>query len=76
MRSIHVCDDDEPCSELPVLHVSVQRRLAQVAHYRPPALRGLRYRLLYDSGRLSEPIDGISGLSKVRRTGVDVVEDQ
>ena len=76
VRSIHVCDDDEPCSELPVLHVSVQRRLARVAHYRPPALRGLRYRLLYDSGRLSEPIDGISGLSKVRRTGVDVVEDQ
>ena len=76
VRSIHVCDADEPCSELPTLHVSVQRRIKQVPHYRPPALRGLRYRLLYDSGRLSEPIDGISGLSKVRRTGVDAVEDQ
>ena len=75
VRSIHVCEWDEPCSQPPVLHVSVQRRFAQVPHYRPPALRGLRYRLLYDSGRLSDIIEGVSGLFQVRRTGLDAKVD-
>ena len=66
-RSIHVCADDAPCEDLPVLHVSVQRRFAQVPGYRPPALRGLRFKLLFDSGRFSEPIDGVSGLRLYRR---------
>ena len=66
-RSLHVCADDAPCEDLPVLHVCVQRRFAQVSDYRPPALRGLRFQLLFDSGRLSAPIQGVSGLRLYRR---------
>ena len=67
LRSVHVCDDDEPCADLPTLHVSVQRRFSQLASYRPPALRGLKYRLLFDSGELSPPLEGVSGLRRYRR---------
>ena len=67
VRSIHVCDNDAPCADLPILHGSVQRRFGQVPGYRPPALRGLRFQLLFDSGRYSEPIDGVSGLRLYRR---------
>ena len=66
-RSIHVCANDAPCADLPILHGSAQRRFAQVPDYRPPALRGLRFQLLFDSGRYSEPIDGVSGLRLYRR---------
>ena len=68
VRAVHVCADDEPCEDPPTLHVSVQRRFARVPDYRPPALRGLRFRLLFDSGRLSEPITGVSGLHRYRRS--------
>ena len=68
-RSIHVCDNDAPCADLPILHSSVQRRFAQVPDYRPPALRGLRFKLLFDSGAYSGPIDGVSGLRLYRRSG-------
>ena len=71
-RSVHVCADDAPCGDLPVLHVCVQRRFAQVPDYRPPALRGLRFRLLFDSGRLSAPIQGVSGLRLYRRPREEV----
>ena len=70
-RSIHVCADDAPCEDLPVLHACVQRRFAQVPGYRPPALRGLRFKLLFDSGRFSQPIDGLSGLRLYRRIGAE-----
>ena len=69
VRSIHVSDDDQPCADLPVLHVSVQRRFSQVPGYRPPALRGLRFKLLFDSGQLSDGIEGVSGLREYRRSG-------
>ena len=68
VRSIHVCDNDEPCADLPILHRSVQRRFMQVPDYRPPALRGLRFKLLFDSGQYSEPIHGVSGLRLYRRS--------
>ena len=68
VRSIHVCDNDAPCADLPVLHGSVQRRFGQVPGYRPPALRGLCFQLLFDSGRYSKPIDGVSGLRLYRRS--------
>ena len=67
LRAIHVCANDEPCDDLPILHISVQRRFSQVASYRPPALRGLKYRLLFDSGELSPPLQGVSGLRRYRR---------
>ena len=68
VRAVHVYADDKPCDDLPLLHVSVQRRFARVPEYRPPALRGLRFRLLFDSGQLSEPIEGVSGLHRYRRS--------
>ena len=67
VRAVSVFADDEPCDDLPVLHVSVQRRFARVPEYRPPALRGLRFRLLFDSGQVSEAIEGVSGLHRYRR---------
>ena len=67
VRPIHVFEDDEPCAELPTLHVSVQRRFTRVPDYRPPALRGLRFRLIFDSGRMSKEIVGVSGLREYRR---------
>lgn len=67
VRAIHVCADDEPCEDLPTLHVSVQRRFAQVPDYRPPALRGQRFRLIFDNGQRSDEIMGISGLREYRR---------
>ena len=75
VRSVHVCADDEPCEDPPTLHVSVQRRFARVPDYRPPALRGLRFRLLFDSGRLSEPIMGVSGLHRYRRSPASAAVD-
>ena len=71
VRSIHVCDNDIPCADLPILHRSVQRRFMQVPGYRPPALRGLRFKLIFDSGRYSEPIHGVSGLRLYRRLSGD-----
>ena len=67
VRAIQVCDDDKRCDDLPTLHVSVQRRFAQVPDYRPPALRGLRFRLIYDNGHKSAAIVGVSGLREYRR---------
>ena len=67
VRAIHVCAEDEPCEDLPTLHVSVQRRFAQVPDYRPPALRGQRFRLIFDNGQKSDEIIGISGLREYRR---------
>ena len=75
VRSVHVCADDEPCEDPPTLHVSVQRRFARVPDYRPPALRGLRFRLLFDSGLLSEPITGVSGLHRYRRSPASAAVD-
>ena len=67
IRAIHVCDGDQPCEDLPTLHISAQRRFAQVPDYRPPALRGLRFRLIFDNGQKSGEIVGISGLREYRR---------
>ncbi len=63
-RSVHVCDNDEPCEDLPTLHYSVKLRLEQVADYRPSALRDLRFRLWLGEGAVSEPIHGLSGLRR------------
>ena len=71
LRAVHVCEDDEPCAELPILHVSVQRRFARVSGYRPPTLRGLKFKLLFDTGELSPPIEGVSGLRRYRRAAPD-----
>ena len=76
LRAVHVRDNDEPCAELPVLHVSVQRRFARVAGYRPPTLRGLTFRLLFDTGELSPPIEGVSGLRRYRRVAPEEGEGE
>lgn len=49
--------------DLPLIHHSVRQRFREVADYRPPALRGLTFRLLMPDGDiLRDAIQGISGL--------------
>ena len=64
VRSIHVNDEDAPSryGTVPVLHHSVADRFAAVPSYRPPALRGLVFRLLSDDGETSRTTRGVSGL--------------
>ena len=60
-RRVYVADNNQPstnASDLPLLHHSVKERFFHVANYRPPALRGLKFKLL-DSAR---EVHGISGL--------------
>lgn len=68
-RKVYVCDKGE-CSrhedDIPILHHSVMRRFAEVPSYRPPALRGKRFRLLRENGRKSKVIQGISGLRTLK----------
>ena len=62
-RFIHVSVDDKPSKdELPLLHCSVKRRFHQVPAYRPPALRGLDFKLLLPNGSDSGMLHGVSGL--------------
>ena len=64
VRSIHVNDQDRPSRDgtLPLLHHSVASRFAAVPDYRPPALRGLTYKLLLADGNTSAELRGIGGL--------------
>ena len=62
---IHVSDNNLPDqneTDLPILHESVKKRFDKIAGYRPAALRGVTFRLLFRDGELSRPIQGISGL--------------
>lgn len=64
-RSVYVSDNDRPtrrAKELPLVHWSVKDRFDKAIHYRPPTLRGLKFRLLLKDGQTSEPIDGIAEL--------------
>ncbi len=61
-RSVHVCVNDRPSQDLPVLHEAVKERFDKVASYRPPALRGLKFRLMKDGTITKNTIHGISEL--------------
>ena len=65
VRSIHVNRDDKrsgDAGDLPLVHHSAAARFAAVPDYRPPALRGVAYRLLLANGRAGGGIRGIAGL--------------
>ncbi len=76
-RAVHVSDNDRPTrreGELPLVHWSVKKRFDASVAYRPPALRGLEFRLLLEDGERSDVIQGIDGLREyrlpaARRTG-------
>ena len=64
-RSVHVSDEDRPSADptdLPLIHQSVAERFARVAGYRPPALRGLTFRL---ADGPSQPVRGTAGLRQL-----------
>ncbi len=68
-RHVYVSDNDQPSEQeddIPILHHTVMRRFAAVPSYRPPALRGLRFRFLLENGRQSKAIQGISGLRTLK----------
>ena len=61
-RSVHVSVNDRPGKEEPLVHWSVKERFDNTVAYRPPALRGLKFRLLLKDGQTSDLIHGITGL--------------
>ena len=60
-RLVCVNVGDRPGKELPILHYSVKERFDDSVGYRPPALRGLKFKLMLEEGGYSEA-HGISGL--------------
>ncbi len=70
VRSVHVSDHDRPSrpeDDLPLVHASVAERFASVPDYRPPALRGLTFRLINAAGVVTDPLRGIAGLRKAQK---------
>lgn len=68
-RMVRVNVNDRPSedkNDLPILHESVKERFDKVTGYRPPALRGLSFKLLLNDGNLSNEIEGISGLREYK----------
>ena len=62
-RRVCVHDGDRPARNvLPLVHWAVRDRFRTVPGYRPPALRGLKYKLLLENGDKSDELDGIAGL--------------
>ena len=64
-RQVCVWRNDRPVDEPPLVHVSVRERFRQVGNYRPPALRGVRFKL-YRRKPGRKPVRGISGLRQER----------
>ena len=46
----------------PMIHESVQHRYRKITEYRPPALRGVKYVLTLDDGKVSGVKEGVLGL--------------
>ena len=68
-RMIRVNVNDRPSknlNDLPILYQCVKERFDKVTGYRPPALRGLSFKLLLNNGNLSNKIEGISGLREYK----------
>ena len=64
-RRVCVSDGDHPSKQeqdIPLLHHSVRDRFEGVSHYRPAALRGLKFKLLLSDGSITAPMHGISSL--------------
>ena len=62
-RSVYVCDNDRPSrAVVPLIHWSVKKRFETAIHYRPPALRGQKFKLLLQNGEISQELEGIAGL--------------
>lgn len=65
-RVVCVNDKDRPSeneNDFPVVHISVKERFNTVANYRPRALRGLKFKILDNEGKITpNPINGISEL--------------
>lgn len=69
-RNICVNDRDRPSpTDLPLVHGSAAERFASVADYRPPALRGLRFKLLPSSGGRALEVSGVAGLRAMGAAG-------
>ena len=72
VRSVHVSDGDDPSddeNDLPLVHASVAERFTTVSDYRPPALRGLKFRLTTAAGGVTGPLRGIADLRRHAQQG-------
>lgn len=68
-RHVRVNENDVPsrqATDFPLVHYSVKERFDKVPGYRPPALRGAKFKLLLKSGQPSKPLHGISELREFR----------
>lgn len=62
-RRVRVNRDDKATNDEPLVHTSVLERFRTVPAYRPPALRGVTFKL-WDGASAPYPVWGIYGLSK------------
>ena len=63
-RHVRVNRNDSPSQTRPLVHKSVLDRFRKVPGYRPPALRGLTFKL-WDEKGFGKEIQGITGLSEL-----------
>ena len=66
-RPVHVNENDRPiqqagAGDLPLVHFAVKKRFDDVPGYRPPALRGTKFRLLLPTSSAQPVLEGIAGL--------------
>ena len=68
-RSVHVCENDRPAAgHLPLVHFAIKQRFDHVAGYRPPALRGVEFRLFGAPAGVPANTNGIAGLADIPKT--------
>lgn len=61
-RVVRVNVDDNISKHIPIVHYTVAKRFAEVAEYRPYALRNTKYQIMDENGNLSDVKNGIADL--------------
>ncbi len=70
-RSVHVAEGDRPSRRIPILHRAVKERFHKVSGYRPPALRGLTFKLWLGADKISsEKNPGRQRIARIPVAGI------